>query len=97
LRALLLQACYSIRSKRLLMEQLDDNLLYRWFIGLGIDDPIWHPTAFTTNRDRLLAGEVAASSLAAVLRHPAGRGPVEPRALHSRRHPGQPEELPPEG
>ncbi len=70
LRALLLQAFYSIRSERLLMEQLDYNLLYRWFVGLGIDDPVWHPTAFTTNRDRLLAGEVAAGFLAAVLSHP---------------------------
>lgn len=70
LRALLLQAFYSIRSERLLMEQLDYNLLYRWFVGLGIDDPVWHPTAFTTNRDRLLAGEVAARFLAAVLSHP---------------------------
>jgi transposase len=70
LRALLLQAFYSIRSERLLMEQLDHNLLYRWFVGLGIDDPVWHPTAFTTNRDRLLEGEVAAGFLAAVLSHP---------------------------
>jgi transposase len=67
LRALLLQAFYSIRSERLLIEQLDYNLLFRWFVGLGIDDPVWHPTAFTTNRDRLLAGEVAARFLAAVL------------------------------
>jgi hypothetical protein len=51
------------------MEQLDYNLLFRWFVGLGIDDPVWHPTAFTTNRDRLLQGEVAAKFLAAVLNH----------------------------
>jgi transposase len=67
LRALLLQAFYSVRSERLLMEQLDYNLLYRWFVGLGIDDPVWHPTAFTTNRERLLEGEVAGRFLAAVL------------------------------
>jgi transposase len=73
LRALLLQAFYSLRSERLLMEQLDDNLLFRWFVGLGIDDPVWHPTAFTTNRDRLLEGEVAAKFLAAVLNHPRVR------------------------
>jgi transposase len=73
LRALLLQAFYSVRSERLLMEQLDYNLLYRWFVGLGIDDPVWHPTAFTTNRDRLLEGEVAAKFLAAVLNHPRVR------------------------
>src|ERR671919_3211819 len=69
LRALLLQAFYSVRSERQLMEQLDYNLLFRWFVGLGIDDPVWHPTAFTTNRDRLLEGEVAARFLTAVLRH----------------------------
>jgi transposase len=73
LRALLLQAFYSLRSERLLMEQLDYNLLFRWFVGLGIDDPVWHPTAFTTNRDRLLEGEVAAKFLAAVLSHPRVR------------------------
>jgi transposase len=73
LRALLLQAFYSVRSERLLMEQLDYNLLYRWFVGLGIDDPVWHPTAFTTNRDRLLAGDVAAKFLAAILSHPRVR------------------------
>ena len=80
LRALLLQAFYSIRSERLLMEQLDYNLLFRWFVGLGIDDPVWHPTAFTTNRDRLLAGEVAAGFLAALLNHP------QVRTLLSREH-----------
>jgi hypothetical protein len=69
----LLQGFYSIRSERLLMEQLDYNLLFRWFVGLGIDDPVWHPTAFTTNRDRLLAGDVAARSLAAVLHQPRVR------------------------
>ena len=80
LRALLLQAFYSIRSERLLMEQLDYNLLYRWFVGLGTDDPVWHPTAFTTNRDRLLEGEVAAKFLAAVLGH------ARVRQLLSREH-----------
>jgi transposase len=80
LRALLLQAFYSVRSERLLMEQLDYNLLYRWFVGLGIDDPVWHPTAFTTNRDRLLEGEVAARFLDAVLNHP------QVRVLLSREH-----------
>ena len=80
LRALLLQAFYSVRSERLLMEQLDYNLLFRWFVGLGIDDPVWHPTAFTTNRDRLLQGEVAARFLAAVLDH------ARVRQLLSREH-----------
>lgn len=59
LRALLLQVLYSIRSERMLMEQLDYNLLFRWFVGLTMDDPIWDPTVFTKNRDRLLRGEIA--------------------------------------
>lgn len=59
LRALLLQVLYSIRSERMLMEQLDYNLLYRWFVGLNMDDPIWVPTVFTKNRDRLLEGDIA--------------------------------------
>ncbi len=59
LRALLLQALYSIRSERLLMEQLDFNLLFRWFVGLAMDDPIWDATVFTKNRERLLAGDIA--------------------------------------
>ena len=59
LRALLLQAFYTIRSERQLMEQLTYNLLFRWFVGLGMDDLVWNPTTFTKNRDRLLNGEVA--------------------------------------
>jgi len=59
LRALLLQVLYTIRSERQLMEQLDYNLLYRWFVGLTPDDPVWDPTVFTKNRDRLLAGDIA--------------------------------------
>jgi transposase len=59
LRALLLQILYSIRSERMLMEQLNYNLLFRWFVGLTMDDPIWDPTTFTKNRDRLLSGEIA--------------------------------------
>ncbi len=59
LRALLLQVLYSIRSERLLMEQLDYNLLFRWFVGLDLDAPVWDVTVFTKNRDRLLDGEVA--------------------------------------
>jgi transposase len=61
LRAQLLQVFYSIRSERLLMEQLDYNLLFRWFVGLSMDDPIWAPTVFTKNRDRLLNQEIARS------------------------------------
>jgi transposase len=59
LRALLLQVLYSIRSERQLMEQLTFNILYRWFVGLELDDPVWDVTVFTKNRERLLAGEVA--------------------------------------
>ena len=59
LRALLLQMLYSVRSERMLIEQLQYNLLFRWFVGLSMDDTVWHPTVFTKNRDRLLAGDVA--------------------------------------
>lgn len=69
LRASLLQAFFSVRSERQLMEQLDYNLMFRWFAGLGIDDPVWDATVFTKNRDRLLDAEVAAKFMAAVLAH----------------------------
>ena len=71
LRALLLQAFYSIRSERQLMEQLEFNLLFRWFVGLGLDDRVWDATVFTKNRDRLLAGEVASRFLARLIAQPA--------------------------
>jgi transposase len=74
IRALLLQAFYSIRSERQLMEQLGYNLLFRWFVGLGIDDPVWDVTVFTKNRDRLLEGEVAKRLLAAVLNQAEVKG-----------------------
>ena len=67
LRALLLQAFYSIRSERQLVERIDYDLLFRWFVGLGIEDPVWDATTFTKNRDRLLEGDIAAQFLAAVL------------------------------
>ena len=67
LRALLLQAFYSIRSERQLVERIDHDLLFRWFVGLGIEDPVWDATTFTKNRDRLLEGDMAAQFLAAVL------------------------------
>jgi len=70
LRALLLQAFYSVRSERQLMEQLDYNLLFRWFVGLAMDAPIWDVTVFTKNRERLLDGDVAAKFMAAVLSQP---------------------------
>lgn len=67
LRALLLQILYSIRSERLLMEELDYSVLYRWFVGLGLDDPVWDATTFTKNRDRLLDGNIADAFFAEVL------------------------------
>src|SRR3989338_760868 len=67
LRALLLQVLYSVRSERQLMERLDYDLLFRWFVGLEVDDPIWDVTVFTKNRDRLLAGDIAQRFFAAVL------------------------------
>ena len=67
LRALLLQAFYGIRSERQIMERLEFDLLFRWFVGLGVDDAAWDQTTFSKNRDRLLAGDVAARFLAAVL------------------------------
>jgi transposase len=69
LRALLLQAFYSIRSERQLMEQLDCNLLYRWFVGLGVHEPVWVATVFSKNRDRLLEAKVAHKFLTALLNH----------------------------
>jgi transposase len=70
LSALLLQAFYSIRSERQLMEQLDYNLLYRWFVGLAPDDRVWDPTTFTKNRERLQTGEVFRKFMAKLLNHP---------------------------
>jgi len=68
LRALLLQVLYSVRSERMLMEQLDYNLLFRWFVGLNMDDGIWDATVFTKNRQRLLDGDIADAFFAAVLK-----------------------------
>ncbi len=67
MRALLLQAFYSIRSERQLMEQLDYNLLFRWFVGLSLDAPVWDASVYSKNRDRLIEGEIAARFLQAVL------------------------------
>jgi transposase len=69
LRAALIQILFSIRSERQLMEQMQYNLLFRWFVGLGIDDPVWVPTVFTKNRDRLLNADIARQFLAAILAH----------------------------
>src|ERR1700745_2004854 len=67
LRALLLQILYTVRSERLLMEQVEYNLLFRWFVGLNMDEPVWVATVFTKNRDRLLEGEIADLFFAGVL------------------------------
>jgi len=73
LRATLLQALYGVRSERQLMEQIDYNLLFRWFVGLTIDEAVWHPTTFTHNRERLMDGEVAREFLAAIITLPAAK------------------------
>jgi hypothetical protein len=76
---------YGIRSERQLMEQLDYNLLYRWFVGLSPEDPIWDRTTFTKNRDRLVNGEVFAKFMTKLLNHPqvkpfkASQGPAYSR------------------
>ncbi|MBP2442712.1 IS5 family transposase [Rhizobium leguminosarum] len=70
LRAMLLQAFYSIRSERLLMERLEYDLLFRWFVDIGIDDPAWDHSVFSKNRDRLLDGDIAAKFLGAILSQP---------------------------
>ncbi len=74
LRALLLQAFYSVRSERQLMEQLDFNMLYRWFVGLGMDDPVWDASTFCHNRDRLLEADISALVLNGVIEHRKVRG-----------------------
>src|ERR1700754_2154343 len=66
-RALLLQVFYSVRSERQVMEQLDYNLLFRWFVGLEMDDPVWDVTVFTKNRERLISAEASQQLLVAVL------------------------------
>src|SRR5262249_56352845 len=74
LRAQLLQMVYSIRSELLLMEEIDYNMLFRWFIGLNLDEEVWDPTTFTKNRDRLLEADVAKEFLAEVVRQAQQRG-----------------------
>jgi transposase len=74
LRALLLQVFYSVRSEALLMEQLDYNLLFRWFVGFNIDETVWDATTFTKNRDRLLQGDIAQEFFTAVLAQARGQG-----------------------
>ena len=74
LRAQLLQMLYSVRSERLLMEEMDYNILFRWFVGLNLDDPVWDATVFTKNRDRLLEAEVAKEFLARVVGQARAKG-----------------------
>ena len=69
MRASLIQILFSVRSERQLMEQMQYNLLFRWFVGLGIDDPVWVPTVFTKNRDRLLTTDMSRKVMAAILAH----------------------------
>ena len=78
LRALLLQTLYSIRSERQLMEQLDFNILYRWFVGLSLDAPVWDVTVFTKNRERLLSGDIAQAFFAAVVAQAQARQLLSP-------------------
>jgi hypothetical protein len=73
-RALLLQMLYSVRSERLLIEEIDYNILFRWFAGLNLDDAVWDATVFTKNRDRLLEAEVAKDFLALVVEQARGQG-----------------------
>jgi IS5 family transposase len=73
MRASLIQILFSVRSERQLMEQMQYNLMFRWFVGLGIDDPVWVPTVFTKNRDRLLTTEMSRKVMAAILSHPEVR------------------------
>src|SRR5439155_16657762 len=68
LRALLLQVLYTVRSERMLMQRLDYNLLFRWFVGLNLDDPVWDATVFTKNRERLLEGDIAQAFFDKVLK-----------------------------
>src|SRR5260370_31635380 len=74
LRALLLQMLYSVRSERQLMEEIDYNILFRWFVGLNLDDAVWDATVFTKNRDRLLEAEVAKEVLSLVVEQARGQG-----------------------
>ena len=69
IRASLIQILFSVRSERQLMEQMEYNLMFRWFVGLGIDDPVWVPTVFTKNRDRLMTTEMSRKVMAAILAH----------------------------
>jgi transposase len=100
LSALLLQGFYGIRSERQSVEQLDYNLMYRWFVGLSPDDPMWDPTTFTKNRDRLLNGEIFAKFMTKLLNH-ADQAAVVGRAFFGGRNVdrcvGLAQKFPPQG
>jgi transposase len=87
LRASLLQAFYSVRSERQLMEQIDYNLLFRWFVGLGIDDAVWDHSTFSKNRDRLLDADVAAKFLEARRRAATASATTTARSAATKRTP----------
>ncbi len=74
LRALLIQVLYTVRSERMLMEQLQYNLLFRWFVGMNMDEPVWVPTVFSKNRDRLMEGDIAEKFFALILEQAAAAG-----------------------
>ena len=98
LRAQLLQMFFSVRSERLLMEEIDYSILYRWFVGLNLDEPVWDATTFTKNRDRLLEAVVAKEFLAQVVERAREGGADFRRALYGRQNAsgsmGKPEEFP---
>ena len=83
----MLQVLYSIRSERLLVEQLDYNLLFRWFVGLSVDEPVWDHSSFTKNRDRLIEAGVARKLLRRVGTKSSARGVALERALQRGWHP----------
>ena len=89
IRASLIQILFSVRSERQLMEQMQYNLLFRWFVGLGIDDPVWVPTVFTKNRDRLLTTDDGAQVSGRDPGPPRGCAAAVGRALLGRRHADQ--------
>jgi transposase len=93
----LLQVFYSVRSEALLMEQLDYNLLFRWFVGLNMDEAVWDATTFTKNRDQLLAGDIAQEFFKAVLAQARGQGLLSDEHFTVDGSVGEPEELPAHG
>ena len=86
LRAQLIQMLYSVRSERLLMEEIDYSVLFRWFVGMNMDEPVWDVTVFTKNRDRLLEGDVAREFLCEVVKQARAEEPDLGRAFHGGRH-----------